>query len=200
MDFDRFRQDPLLLVDYCWPHIKGFYKEQVEALDSVVTNDETYVVAGHQLGKDYLAGYCALWFFLVHHPVRVVTTSVKDDHLRVLFGEIGRFIDECKYPLDYKRGGPLVIKHREIRKVVDGKVDKISYLVGMVSEHEEGLAGHHAKYTLAIIDEASGVANGVKNRIDTWAKRKLIIGNAYGGRGSFFCDDVKGGDIEAVDD
>lgn len=123
--------------------------------------------------------------FLLHpddHPpssseIRIVTTSVKDDHLRVLWGEIGRFVQTCKYPLEHKKGGPLIINHRDIRKVMRGEVCKISYLRGMVSEKGEGLAGHHAPYTLIVGDEASGLDDLVYTQSDTWARRKLFIGN-----------------------
>lgn len=116
-------------------------------------------------------------FFLLHKEVRIITTSVKDDHLRVLWGEIGRFIQSSAHPLTVDKGGPLIVNHRDIRKVVNGKECKISYLRGMVSERAEGIAGHHAASTLCIIDEASGVDDVVYVQQATWAKRLLAIGN-----------------------
>jgi hypothetical protein len=79
-----------------------------------------------------------------------------------------------------KKGGPLVINHRDIRKLVDveNKIEcKISYLRGMVSKQGEGLAGHHAAYTLIIGDESSGLENVVYDMACTWARRHLYIGN-----------------------
>lgn len=137
------------------------------------------------------------------HTVRVVTTSVKDDHLRVLWGEIGRFVDTARLdtalgPLKERDGGPLVTNHRDYRKLVGylpspagsggggtggwqadrpGSQCKISYLRGMVSESGEGLAGHHAAYTLLIADEASGTHNKVLEQGRGWAKRVFAIGN-----------------------
>lgn len=146
-------RDPLVFAKVMWPDTK-FYDKQREIIYSVANNDETFVPAAHQMGKDYVSGFITLWYFLTHHPVRIITTSVKDDHLMVLWGEIGRFIDTAKYPLDHKKGGPLVIKHRELRKVVNGVQCKISYVKGMVSEKGEGLAGHHAPHTLLVVDEA----------------------------------------------
>lgn len=126
--------------------------------------------------------------------MRVITTSVKDDHLRVLWGEIGRFIDTCAVPLKHQQGGPLIVKHREVRKVTGrwgreelsdtdgstlppGTVCTISYLLGMVSEKGEGLAGHHAAHTLCIVDEASGVDGLVYEMQQGWARKLLAIGN-----------------------
>ena len=47
-----------------WPAPPGLYNKQREVVRSVVENKETVVVAGNQLGKDYVAGAIALLFFL----------------------------------------------------------------------------------------------------------------------------------------
>ena len=148
------------------------------------------------LGKDFIAGFSVLWFFLTNKEVRVVTTSVKDDHLRVLWGELLRFIAECKYPLRREDGGPLIVTHRDIRKFRKGKLCPISYIRGMVSEKAEGLAGHHAESTLACVDEASGCMDEVYWQLTTWAKRLLVIGNPHS-TGNFFQKGVTAGDILA---
>lgn len=188
--------DPLRFADELWPHV-AFYREQRAIIYSVVNNDETFVPAGNMLGKDFVAAFVALWFFLAHREARVITTSVKDDHLRVLWGEIGRFLQTARYPLDAQRGGPLVVGHRDIRKVLNGKECKISYLRGMVSERGEGMAGHHAADTLLVIDEASGVSDVVYTQGDTWAKRKLVIGNPNDCQ-NFFRKFVQAGDVVAA--
>jgi hypothetical protein len=198
--------DPLVFGEALWPGVT-FYDKQQEIIRSVKRDDETYVPAGNMLGKDFVAGFVALGAFLEPQTflgglnpskiVRVVTTSVKDDHLRVLWGEIGRFIDECKYPLRVEDGGPLIVNHRDIRKVVNGVECKVSYLRGMVSAKGEGMAGHHAPHTLAVIDEASGVDELVYTQMDTWARRKLIIGNPNPCT-NFFYRGVKEGDVVAA--
>lgn len=207
-----------------WGHTSPpltFYQKQIEILDSVMDNDETYVPAGNMLGKDFVAGFLVLWYFLVHREVRIITTSVKDGHLDVLWGEIGRFLQTAKFDLTdkhaatkadskgvlYYNGEPVYLIHtqREIRKVVGGKECEISYLKGMVSAKGEGMAGHHAPSTLLVVDEASGVDDLVYTQGDTWAggggssgnrKRKLIIGNPNPCR-NFFYKGVKAGDLIA---
>lgn len=186
--------DPFLFKEMCWPNVK-FYDKQIEIVQSVVENDETYVPAGNMLGKDFIAGFICIWAFLAHPVCRIVTTSVKDDHLRVLWGEIGRFIQTSKYSFDKV----LNIKHRDIRKVVNGVECEISYLLGMVSEKGEGMAGHHAPYSMQVIDEASGVDNLVYTQGDTWAKRKLIFGNCNECPPThFFRAGIAGGDLLPV--
>jgi hypothetical protein len=181
-----------------------FYDRQEEIVLSVRDNHATFVHAGHQLGKDFVSAFIALWYFLCHHPCRVVTTSVKDDHLRVLWGEMGRFLDNSRYPLRHTQGGPLLVNHRDIGRVLPGGGGgglkcPISYLRGMVSATGEGMAGHHAPFTLLIIDEGSGVADIVYERGESWAKRILVIGNPYPAGNNFFERGVKAGDLLARD-
>lgn len=215
--------DPIKMASLCWSEVK-FYGKQQEVIYSVEENDETFCVAAHQTGKDFVAGFIVLRFFLCHPTCRVITTSVKDDHLRVLWGEIGRYIETCRNdtifgPLKAKEGGPLIVKHRELRKLVpynrydplkptgtvlnrpyepgDKVVEcKYSYCLGMVSEKGEGLAGHHAPATLLVVDEASGVDPIVLERCSSWAKKILVIGNPYGPKSSWFGKACSGGDLE----
>lgn len=183
----------LELAERLWPEVT-FYDKQREIFESVEHNDETVIISGHKLGKDFSAGAIALTFFLMHHPVRIVTTSIRDEHLAVLWGEVGRFIDNSAVPLNHRQGGPLVVNHRHIRKMVDDTLCKISYLIGMVSAKGEGMQGHHAAHTLLIVDEASGVDDEVFLRSETWAKKRMIFGNPYGAN-SYFHKIVKGGDV-----
>lgn len=194
--------NPIDMAKKFWPDVY-FYKQQRMVIESVRDNEETYVVAAHEVGKDFVTGFICLWYFLTHHTCRIITTSVKDDHLRVLWGEIGRFIDTCRYELRADKGGILLCNHRDIRKVIDrktGAICNISYLQGLVSKTGEGMAGHHADYTLFVADEASGIKDEVYRRASTWMDRALILGNPYPSGGNFFEKAVEAGDILAMDD
>lgn len=181
-----------------WPQYK-LYKEQWEVVDSVDTNYETFCVAGNMLGKDFLSGFVVTKAALVNDVFRIVTTSVKDEHLNVLWGEINRFIDTCRFDLHAKKGGPFVVNHHQVRKIdkATGILDPISYVRGMVSEKAEGLAGHHAPYTLGVVDEASGVADIAYTQMMTWCKHFLAIGNPNRCE-NWFKKGVMGGDV--IDD
>ncbi|MCK9569354.1 hypothetical protein M0R72_10490 [Candidatus Pacearchaeota archaeon] len=205
------RLDPLILIHHYWPNIK-LYNKQIEIIDSVWNNDETVVVAGNELGKDFIAGLIVPVFFLTRHPCRIVTTSVDHQQLEgVMWGEIRRFIQNAAYPLDSDHGGPLLINHMHIRRVIDGRVCATSYIIGRVAAKGEGMLGHHCNFpeccgiqvpqdgtprTLFVADEASGVDNLSYERAGTWAKRILSIGNPFPCE-NFFKDAVEGGDILA---
>jgi hypothetical protein len=196
--------DPIKFASLMWPHVT-FYAKQREIIYSVVDNDETVVPAGNMLGKDFVSAFIALWFFVSRSPCRVVTTSVDSAQLEgVLWGEIRRFIQEARFPLDKEKGGPLVITHQKIRKWENGKLCGLSYLIGRVAARGEGMLGHHiaevgdeVPRTLYIADEASGLDDTSYERADTWAKRKLIIGNPYPTT-NFFYRAVKMGDVLAT--
>lgn len=175
--------DPVQFVKLCWPEIT-LYQEQRDIMYSVMDNIETVVPAGHQLGKDFVSGLITLWFFVAHHPVRIVTTSVDGTQLEgVLWGEIRRFLQTSKFKL------PIVVNHLHLKKYNDPgetQVDGLSYCLGRVAARGEGLSGHHIarKYyqhphTLAVIDEASGVDTVSYEKMIEWAHRRLIIGNPY---------------------
>lgn len=190
----RWQQEPLEFQKLFWPNVK-FYDKQIEIIESVRDNFETYVTAGNQLGKDYVAGFIALYYFIVHDFVRVVTTSVAEKHLIVLWDEIGAYIRMSKIPLMYEEGGPLKINQFSIRKTI-GSAEGIekSYLIGQVSERGEKMAGHHAPYNLLIVDEASGVHDKVYENAQGWMKRSLIFGNPNQCN-NFFKKGIKAGDL-----
>lgn len=199
----RMLADPFRFCNWLWPHVT-FYNKQREIIESVVYNDETFVPAGNMLGKDFVAAFIALWFFLTRHPVRIVTTSADYSQLEsVLWGEIRNFLQTARYPLNREKGGPLIVNHLRIRKVIGGKECGLSYLVGRVAAKGEGMLGHHIPRgadglprTLFIADEASGVEDITFERADTWAQRKLVIGNPYPCT-NFFKKGVDGGNLLA---
>lgn len=197
-DLTEILSDPIRFTSLCFPHIK-LYDKQVELLRSVQINDETVVPAGNDLGKDFTAGLCAIWFLCSRSPCRVVTLSSGQTQLKsVLWGEIANFIRTSEYPL------PLEINDLWIRqRLPDGSLEPKSYLRGIVTVDPENLQGHHLPWgknqtprTLAILDEASGIDTVYYNAVDTWTHRKLIIGNPLPCE-NFFKAAVKGGDVKA---
>ncbi len=120
-------RDPRKFFAFVWPDQRP-YSQQWDVLRSVDQNDETYVPAGNMLGKDWVAGRAVIWAFLTRSPCRIVTTSAKADHLRVLWSEINTAIQTSKYPLSVDKGGMLVVNHQELRKVVAGERCPISYV------------------------------------------------------------------------
>lgn len=183
----KWASNPIAFGRMLWPQYR-LYNKQIEIVESVMNNDETYVPAAHKMGKDFVTAFIVLWFFLSRTPARVVTTSSDASQLEgVLWGEMRRFIGESKIPLDSEHGGSMIVNHLHLRKLLpNGRECGLSYVRGRVAAKGEGMAGHHlagvadsVPRTLFIADEASGVDDESITRADTWAHRKLIIGNCY---------------------
>lgn len=189
--------DPVQFVRLCWPDLR-LYDKQEEIMYSVRDNDETFVPAGNMLGKDFIAALITLWFFLSRSPAIVITSSSGQTQLKaVLWGEMSRFIATSRFPL------PLLVNDLWLRQLdrngamVPGKC----YVRGIVTNQSENLLGHHLERgpnrmprTLAIFDEASSIDDECYNAVDTWAHRKLIIGNPLPCTNIFYRA-VKEGDV-----
>lgn len=201
---EQWREDPFLFQRDLWPHV-SFFDKQRDMIASVRDNKETIVIAGNMLGKDFTSAFIMLWFFITRYHlsrnrpwVRVVTTSVKSDHLRVLWAEAARFLDSSRVPLLSTQGGSFVLLNRELRHVSERDLrNPINYLLGQVSAKGEGMSGHHAENTLFIADEASGVDQVAYEHAIEWAKVILIFGNPNPCT-NFFYQGVKGGDLKSV--
>jgi len=189
--------DPMKFKELCWPDVT-FYREQKKIVYSVRDNEETFVPAGNQLGKDFITAFICLWFFCSRRPARVVTTSVKADQLNdVLWAEIRRFLDTSRVPL------PVQYNHLFMRQVRrDGSLEPMASLIGQVTRQGESLLGRHLARgpgglpkTMAVFDEASGIDSQAYESSDTWAHRKLVIGNCYP-CSNFFFSGVTAGNLE----
>lgn len=193
----RILGDPVRFVGLVWPHLR-LYDKQAEIMYSVRDNDETFVPAGNMLGKDWIAGLITLWWFCSRTPAIVITSSSGQSQLKsVLWGEISNFIAMAKIPL------PIIVNDMWLRQrgrdgaPIPGKV----YAKGIVTDKAENLLGHHLPRgrnnyprCLAIFDEASSIEDEFYNAVDTWAHRKLIIGNPLPCTNIFYRA-VKAGDV-----
>lgn len=218
LDNDRVI-DPLSLKDRLWPDVT-FYKEQKQIIYSVWENKETIVLAGNKLGKDFVAAFLVLAFFISRYPCKIVTTSVKEKHLDILWGEVDKFLRICKYPLilgekktvDGKPfvGSMLTFNNDGLRRVIDGTVRRDSYAAKIVANDQsiESLQGHHVTpdpgqpidnvpRSLFVGDEASGLLDTYYNMITPWASRIFIFGNPWACT-NFFYRAVKGDPVTGL--
>ena len=94
--------DPMGFKRVFWPQIT-FYDKQIETIYAIPECLETFVPAANKMGKDFVTGFIVLWFFVAAlkagKTCRILTTSVKDEHLDVLWGEIGRWMTTSEVPL-----------------------------------------------------------------------------------------------------
>lgn len=164
-----------------------FADYQYDIVESVCSTPITVVPAGNKMGKGYITGFICIGCFIICQVrdigCRIVTTSVEGDHLKVLWGEIGRFATSASVPLlktPKNPDGLLVMNHQEIKRSSEEEVEEknvLHYLRGLVYDKPEKLQGHHAEFTLFVGDEASGLEDAAYSAAQGWAKRVLFIGN-----------------------
>ena len=203
--------DPLGFASRCWPLV-SFYKEQRETIYSVRDNDETIVPAANQLGKDFVAAFIAIWWMMRTRPARVLATSPQFSQLDdVLWGEIRKMLRASRVPLPLKSTHMLVRQTRN-----DGSVIEAGECRGQAVSKGEALLGRHVPRitddkpwtthykrmgeigipcNLLIVDEGSGMEDEPYLKSDTWAQRRLVIGNCYPTT-NFFYKGVQAGDRE----
>lgn len=183
----------LKLIKLLWPDYR-LSREQQMMVRSAQEDDETIVPAANAMGKDFITSLIILIFFITREPCRIVVTSVNGPHLGVIWGELKRHIDACKVPLDWKKGGMLLINSEQIRKIrKDGTPCPISYIKNLVcsDDTKESLQGHHATppthaqallneaLTMAVTDESSSIGDDKITMLKTWCKRLIMIGNCW---------------------
>ncbi len=165
------------------------YGKQKEVLISIQHDAETFCHAANELGKTRIAAVAALWFFLSRQPCRVVTSSSSQQQLEsILWREMLHLIETSKFKF------PIDISHLRIRKLADPndsqKVLPLDYLIGSVTRTVESFQGHHLPNdkprVMALFEEASGIPDEFHEASDSWAHRKLVIGNPLSNHNFFY--------------
>jgi hypothetical protein len=186
-------QDPAHFVSVCWPDIQ-LYDKQVEILESIRDNRETWVYAANEMGKDFSAAIGVLYYFCTRAPCRIVTMSPGETQLKsVLWGEIRHRINTSQIPLALR-----VTDLKIERYLKDGKtLDPMSYILGHVARTGESFSGHHLPQdkarTMVLFDECSGIDNAFYEAAEAWAHRIFGIGNPLN-TVNFFFDRCSAGD------
>lgn len=164
---------------------------QQEALvDAVFSNNTTFVLSAHGLGKSYGSALVLLLFMYIYFPDAQVVSfaptwgQVED----ILWAEIGKIWENSKATKSgLKLGGELLKTKLEL--------SRDCFAVGMspkLDNEDEGqrITGRHALNQLIILDEAHGVDSRVWKFIKalrTGANcRMLAIGNAAKTSGDFY--------------
>jgi hypothetical protein len=160
----------------------GFaWSKQREILRSVVEHHDTYVPSCHSAGKSRVAAEAAA-YWIASHPVGealVVTTAPTDEQVeKVVWKEVGRVKADAGLPGSIA-GANWHVGPAGARTLVGFGVKpqkRVNIEQGM-----QRMQGHHARYLLVIIDEATGVEPWIWDAVDSLASnvnaRVLAIGN-----------------------
>ena len=179
---ERFFNDPEGWINYMLD--EELWSRQREVANSILSNKNTAVKAGHGIGKSFLASRLICWwvdtrapdvFVASTAPSKAQVSQIIWDSIRSCYNKI-----EQRYNtnvIDHKLPGVILGDdtwkiNGEIvgsgRKPPDGKV-------------EDSFQGIHRRYVLAIGDESSGLGVGLidslGNITTNEGSRRLLIGN-----------------------
>lgn len=185
----RYRKDPTL-----WAKDKLgviFHDKQIEIGNALVEFRNVAVAAGHGTGKSFQAAILACWWVDVHPlgSAYVATTAPTNDQIsEIIFREVKRIHD-----MSAQRVAKGIIKPEEglqgrVGEDNTWKVERAGRLVTVMKGRKppdnkagDAFQGLHARYVLAIGDEATGLTeemiDGLGNITSNDNSRRLLISN-----------------------
>lgn len=181
IDFSAYYNDPVgFAVDVL--NVNPWSRQE-EILRSVAEHDKTAVRSGHKIGKSTSCAVLALWWFCTRPRALIVMTSSTDDQIRlILWPEVQRLYRIAGG--ERRLGGRMHEAHRSGLKAADGR-----HLFGISTNKTENMGGFSGAELLFIVDEASGVDEGIFNAIEgnrAGGARLVMFGNPTQMSGRFF--------------
>jgi phage terminase large subunit len=150
------------------------WSKQIEVMRSVRDNPKTAVRACHGVGKTAVAAHIALWFLATRPHSRVITTAPTFAQVETLLWVAIR--------------GAIARAHVRGTGKQFPKPNRTSlelapdwFALGLSTNEPERFQGHHADHLLLIVDEASGVDDGIFEAAEGFLTAEdakvLLIGN-----------------------
>ncbi|MCH7982640.1 MAG: hypothetical protein IIC28_01590 [Chloroflexi bacterium] len=155
------------------------WSKQIEIIEAIRDHSRVAVRSCNGSGKTYIAAYVVLWWLMCHTDAVVITTAPTAHQVKdVLWREIRRAYNENQFLI----GGNL------LRTSLD--MGAKHFALGLSTDTPERFQGFHEGHILFVVDEASGVREGIFEAIEgslTSADAKvLLLGNPTSLRGTFY--------------
>ena len=144
--------------------------DQMDILYAIKDFDRVSVKSGNGLGKTMLAAGIALEWVYTNYPAVVITTAPTNRQVeKLLWGHMRSFYKNSLIPL----GGEIL--STELR------LEEGWYALGFSTDEKEKFQGFHSPNILVIVDEASGMTEGIMEAIEglltSYGAKLLLIGN-----------------------
>lgn len=155
------------------------WSKQIEIVEAIRDNTRVAVRSCNGSGKTYIAAHVVLWWLMCHTDAVVITTAPTAHQVRnILWREIRR-------------------AHHLNANAIGGKLLRTSlelgdkhYAQGLSTDTPERFQGYHEGHILFVVDEASGVREGIFEALEgsmTSAGAKvLLLGNPTSLKGTFY--------------
>jgi phage terminase large subunit len=150
------------------------WSKQIAIMRSVAAHPRTAVRAGHGVGKTATAAQVALWFLATRPRSRVITTAPTFAQVeQLLWREIRASVARAH---ERGQGGQFPKPNRTSLELAEDW-----FALGLSTNEPERFQGHHAEHLLLIVDEASGVDDGIyaaaEGFLTAEGAKVLLIGN-----------------------
>ena len=187
---EKYYYDPVGFIDssidFSGLSYHGLTKQQKEIARSFVKYKRACVAAGGGIGKTAIAAMLVVWGLLCHVDSKIIITGPSGKQLEdALWSEVGKWLRRCKYAgfVNYLSRKMTVGEMNEWRAVLRSppKDNK---------EINDSMAGLHAPWIAAFVDEASGVSDQVFTAIEGSMTQDesyiLMISNPVSSGGYFY--------------
>lgn len=176
----KFRDEPVAFVKEILQVTPDEW--QAEALNALANNSRVAIRSGHGVGKTALESWTVCWFLFTRPFCKVPCTAPTQQQLyKILWSEISKWL----------KRSPLLTELFEWKKTeVRFRGAPERWLaVARTAAKPENLAGFHEEHLLFILDEASGIDDGifeaVEGALTTSDAKLLICGNPTRNSGFF---------------
>lgn len=190
----RYRKNPELFISEVLDDNPRWSK-QIEIINSVRDNRNTYVKSCHGVGKTFISKDVILWFLYCFYPSKVITTAPSWAQVeKLLWSEINYSFSNSKVSL----GGSC------LKTSINISPEWFAIGVSPKIETEDDgkrLTGFHSENLLVVFDEAPAVNEKlweIKETLMTSENVKFLgIGNPVEDNGSFF-EGFRDGDYSKI--
>ncbi|NQW21342.1 MAG: DEAD/DEAH box helicase family protein [Chloroflexi bacterium] len=155
------------------------WSKQIEILEAVKNHARVAVRSCNGSGKTYIAAHVVLWWLMCHPDAIVITTAPTAHQVKnILWREIRR-------------------AHHQNAGAIGGTLLKTSldlgdkhFAQGLSTDTPERFQGFHEGHILFVVDEASGVREGIFEAIEgsltSENAKVLLLGNPTSLKGTFY--------------
>ena len=175
----RYQRDPVAFAREVLG-IEKLWSKQIEMLEALRDHPRVAVRSGHKVSKSHTLAIAALWFFSSFEDARVFATCVTARQVdEIFYRECKRMHMRARVPLS---GSPAQKASSGIRSA-DGRE-----IQGFTARQVEGVAGISGANVLFLVDEASGVEDGVFEALEgnrAGGARMFMVSNPTQCEGTF---------------
>lgn len=155
--YSAYQNDP---VGFCRDIFGGIYTDDlVKLMESVRDYEVTIAISANGVGKTFIAGKIALWFYCTRKNVEVYTAAAppEDNLKRLLWGEIGESIEVQPEIVKDSKATSLHIE-RSPKEFITGVTIPTS---GDAKTREAKFSGKHQQHLMFIFDEGDAIPDEV---------------------------------------